>query len=154
MVDDTDFRVGNFNVRDKPLQVDRVKDILHPPIRKNAFKMVRNARLPSGKRAPLRPAPVSAFSLEAFSEPEDFTVSIRGNRHERWVAADSTSGDKLDFYLRLHRDRMKHKSHKSCARVKHPPLSPSEMRGPRWETGRGRRGRALATAAASAQEGN
>ena len=154
MVDDTDFRVGNFNVRDKPLQVDRVKDILHPPIRKNAFKMVRNARLPSGKRAPLRPAPVSAFSLEAFSEPEDFAVSIRGNRHERWVAADSTSGDKLDFYLRLHRDRMKHKSHKSCARVKHPPLSPSEMRGPRWETGRGRRGRALATAAASAQEGN
>ncbi|CAN0241752.1 unnamed protein product, partial [Ectocarpus sp. 12 AP-2014] len=30
VVDDTDFRVGNFNVRDTPLQTDRAKDILHP----------------------------------------------------------------------------------------------------------------------------
>lgn len=157
-MDDTDFRVGKFSVRDKPLQTDRAKDILHLPVRKHAFKMVRNARLPSGKRAPLRPAPVSAFSLEEFSEPEDFTASIRGNHREKWAAAaaagaaDTNSGEKVDFYLRLHRDRMKHKSHKSCARLKHPPLSPSERKGPRWETGRGNRGR-RAPAVPAAREG-
>ncbi|CAM9330007.1 unnamed protein product, partial [Ectocarpus sp. 4 AP-2014] len=140
VVDDTDFRVGNFNVRDTPLQTDRAKDILHPPINKTAFKIVRNARLPSGKSAPLRPAPVSAFSLEPFAEPEDFTVSIRGNHQERWAAADPVTGDKKDFFLRLHGDRMKLKSHKACARLKHPPLSPSEMKGPRWETYRRKKG--------------
>lgn len=135
-MDDTDFRVGNFSVRDAPLQVDRAKDILQPPVSKAAFRIVRNARLPSGRRAPLRPAPVSAFSLEPFAEPEDFTVSIRGNHRERWAAADPATGDKQDFHLRLHGDRMKHKSQKAVARRKHPPLSPSEMRGPRWETNR------------------
>ena len=137
-MDDTDFRVGNFSVRDTPLQADRAKDILQPPVNKTAFKIVRNARLPSGKRAPLRPAPVSAFSLEPFVEPEDFTVSIRGNHRERWAATDPATGEKADFYLRLHGDRMKHKSQKAVARVKHPPLTPSEMRGPRWETKRGK----------------
>lgn len=136
VVDDTDFRVGNFSVRDTPLQVDRAKDILHLPIKKTAFKMVRNARLPSGKHAPLRPPPVSAFSSEPFAEPEDFTVSIRGNHRERWTGTDPATGDKADFYLRLHGDRMKRRSHKVVARRKHPPLKPSEMRGPRWETGR------------------
>lgn len=136
VVDDTDFRVGNFSVRDTPLQADRAKDILQSPVNKTAFKIVRNARLPSGKRAPLRPAPVSAFSLEPYAEPEDFTVSIRGNHRERWAATDPVTGERADFHLRLHGDRMKHKSQKAVARVKHPPLTPSEMRGPRWETKR------------------
>lgn len=149
VVDDTDFRVGNFSVRDTPLQADRAKDILQPPVHKTAFKIVRNARLPSGKRAPLRAAPVSAFSLEPFAEPEDFTVSIRGDHRERWAATDPATGEKADFYLRLHGDRMKHKSQKAVARIKHPPLTPSEMRGPRWETNR-RKG---AVAAGGAEDG-
>lgn len=135
-MDDTDFRVGNFSVRDTPLQPDRAKDILHSPINKKAFKIVRNARLPSGKRVPFLPAPVSAFSSEPFAEPEDVTVSIRGNHRERWAATDPVTGDKEDFHLRLHGDRMKPKSQKACARLKHPPLSPSEMHGPCWRTGR------------------
>lgn len=137
VVDDTNFRVGNFSVRDTPLQVDRAKDILQPPINKTAFKIVRNARLPSGKRATLRPPPVSAFSLNPFNEPEDFTASVRGSDPALWAATDPVTGEKADFHLRLHSDRMKVKSHKACARLKHPPLSPSEMRGSRWETGRG-----------------
>lgn len=136
VVDDTDFRVGKFSVRDTPLQVDRAKDILQLPVTKKTFKIVRNARLPSGKRVPLHAPPVSAFSAEPFVEPEDFTVSIRGNHRERWAAVDSLTGEKLDFYLRLHSDRMKPESHKVCTRTKHPPLRAEEMRGARWETGR------------------
>ncbi|CAM9490581.1 unnamed protein product, partial [Hapterophycus canaliculatus] len=132
VVDDTDFRVGNFSVRDTPLQADRAKDILRSPITKKAFKIVCNARLPSGKQVPLLPPPVSAFSLEPFAEPEDFTVSIRGNHRERWAATDPVTGNKEDFHLRLHGDRMKLKSHKACARLKHPPLWSSEMHGPCW----------------------
>ncbi|CAM9611592.1 unnamed protein product, partial [Sphacelaria rigidula] len=135
VVDDIDFRVGNFNTRDCPLQTDRAKDILHSPVKKTAFKIVRNARLPSGKQAPLRPPPISAFSSEPYSEPEDFTPSIRANHKERWAASDPSTGEKQDFYLRLHPDRMKPGSQKVCARLKHPPMTESEMRGPRWETG-------------------
>lgn len=136
VVDDIDFRVGNFNIRDVPLQTDRAKDILQSPVKKTAFKIVCNARLPSGKRAPLRPPPVSAFSLEPFSESEDFTVSIRANRLDRWAATDPLTGEKLDFCLRLHPDRMKPESQTICARLKHPPIIESEICGPRWETGR------------------
>lgn len=141
VVDDTDFRVGNFSVRDVPLQVDRAKDILQFPVKKIAFKIVRNAKLPSGKRTTLRSAPVSAFSSEPFSEPEDFTGSIRANHRERWAASDPLSGEKLDFYLRLHSDRMKPNSQKVCSRLKHPSMLESDVRGPRWETGREREGR-------------
>lgn len=144
IVDDTDFRVGNFSVRDTPLQVDRAKDILHLPTKKTAFKMIRNARLPSGKRALLRPPPISTFSQEPFVEPEDFTVSIRGNHRERWAATDSETGEKADFYLRLHGDRMKPRSQKSCARRKHPPLILSEMQGPRWGDGRKKKNQTVA----------
>lgn len=136
VVDDIDFRVGKLNVRDTPIRVDRTKDILRPPINKAAFKMIRNTRLPSGKRAPLRPAPVSAFSVEPYKESEDFMASIRGRHREKWTTADPSTGDKLDFCLRLHPDRMKPKSQKACSRMKHPSLTPSEMRGPRWETKR------------------
>lgn len=136
VVDDIDFRVGKLKVRDTPIRVDRANDILRPPIKKAAFKMIRNARLPSGKRAPLRPAPISAFSVEPYKEAKDFMASIRGSHREKWTAADSSTGDKLDFCLRLHPDRMKPKSQKACSRMKHPSLTPLEMRGPRWETKR------------------
>lgn len=138
VVDDIDFRVGNFSILDVPLQTDRAKDILQSPVKKVAFKIVRNARLPSGKRAPLRPPPLSAFSLEPFAEPEDFTVSIRTNHRDRWAATEPSTGEKLDFYLRLHPDRMKPESQKICARLKHPAMLKSEMCGRRWETGRKR----------------
>lgn len=134
VVDDINFRVGNFKIRDTPIQIDRARDILQPPIKKAAFKIVRNSRLPSGKSAPLCPPPISAFSPEPYVEQEDFTVSIRGNQRDHWAAEDPLTGEKLDFQLHLHSERMKPIPHKVCARKKHPPMTALEMHGPRWET--------------------
>ncbi|CAM9261129.1 unnamed protein product, partial [Discosporangium mesarthrocarpum] len=133
VVDDTDFHVGSFSVRDRPLQTERAKDILHSPVRKTAFRMVRNARLPSGRRAPLHPPPVSVFASDPFTDPRDFTEDLRRDRPELFTAADPSTGGKLDFQTHLHKDRMKPRSHVAVARRKHPPLRKDEMRGPSWE---------------------
>ncbi|CAM9755289.1 unnamed protein product, partial [Choristocarpus tenellus] len=133
VVDNTDFLVGSFSVRDRPLQVDRAKEILQSPIKKTAFRMVRNARLPSGRRALLRPAPVSAFASEPFVDHKDFTVDLRGDDPELFVGTDPETGNRVDFETHLHRDRMKKKSHIICSRRKHPPIYEHEKLGPRWE---------------------
>lgn len=134
-MDDINFRVGNFSVRDTPLQTDRVKDILHAPVKKGAFKIVRNARLPSGKVARLRPPAISVLSSsEPFTEPQKSRAITRSSHSDLWVAEDPATGSKLNFHLFLHSDRMKPKSHKIFARRRHPPLTKSEMCGARWET--------------------
>lgn len=134
-MDDINFRVGNFSVRDTPLQTDRFKDILHAPVKKKAFKIVRNARLPSGKVSRLRPPAISVFSSsEPFAEPQKSTAITRSSHPDRWVGQDPSSGSKLNFHLYLHSDRMKPKSHKIFARRRHLPLTKSEMCGARWET--------------------
>ena len=50
VVDSLDFKVGGFTTRDKPLQSSKTDDILKGPVSNKALKIVRNARLPSGKK--------------------------------------------------------------------------------------------------------
>lgn len=71
------LKVGGFNVRDRPLQMSKTDDILHGPAQSVGLRIVRNATLPSGKRVPLRPPPISAFSSEPYEDPKDFTADLR-----------------------------------------------------------------------------
>ncbi|CAK9115561.1 Uncharacterized protein FLJ43738 [Durusdinium trenchii] len=59
IVDSLSFQAHQGIKTDKPSQLDKLQDILRHKPRKKGFRVVRNARLPSGKPVPLRPAPVS-----------------------------------------------------------------------------------------------
>jgi hypothetical protein len=80
VVENLDFKMTGFTTRDRPLQTSKLDDILKGPPLSKPLKIVRNARLPSGKRVPLRPPPISAFSAEEYKDPRDFTADLRPGR--------------------------------------------------------------------------
>ena len=75
--DQMSFQVGGFNVRARPTQLGKTEDIVRDPVQKKSIRIVRNARLPSGKKVPLRVLPYSAFSRQEYEDPRDFTVDLR-----------------------------------------------------------------------------
>ena len=77
VVDSLDFKVGNFLQIDRPSQTDRNEDILHGPVKSKALRIVRNAKLPSGKSVKLRPPPYSIFSQGEYIEGHDFSQDLR-----------------------------------------------------------------------------
>merc|ERR1719198_1497069 len=90
VVDSLDFKVDGFNIEasrtnrtnrfdhEAPLQLDKTRDILHMPVKSKAMRIVRNAKLPSGKKVPLRSLELSNFSKnEVFEDPHDFTLDLR-----------------------------------------------------------------------------
>jgi hypothetical protein len=148
VVDDLCFRIGGFTVKDKPLQTDRVADILHGPALKKAFKLVRTAKLPSGKTVEFPTAPISCLSLEPYADPYDkFVAAMReqyGEQHQQEQQqqlvhnADGTttlnmSSVKPQFMTRIHSDASKPKSQTIVAgRRKIVPLHAYEKQGPKW----------------------
>eukprot|EP00953_Heterococcus_sp_UTEX-ZZ885_P025066 13645-Heterococcus_DN1.PRE.1 len=147
VVDDLCFRIGGFTVKDKPLQTDRVADILHGPAIKKAFKLVRTTKLPSGKIVEFPTAPISCLSLEPYADPYDkFVAAMReqhGEQHQQQQQqqlvhnADGTttavSAVKPQFMTRIHSDASKPKSQTIVAgRRKIVPLHAYEKVGPKW----------------------
>jgi hypothetical protein len=149
VVDDLCFRIGGFTVKDKPLQTDRVADILHGPAIKTAFKLVRTTKLPSGKTVEFPTAPISCLSLEPYADPYDkFVAAMReqyGEQHQQQQQqqqlihnADGTttavvSAMKPQFMTRIHSDASKPKSQTIVAgRRKIVPLLAYEKEGPKW----------------------
>ena len=96
VVDSLDFLVGGFVRKDRPDQLDRVRDVLDGKAIKTSLKMVRNARLPSGKKVPLRPPPFSIFNREAYKDPKDFTEDLRPNDATTYLTKDK-DGKGVDF---------------------------------------------------------
>mmetsp|Transcript_7800 Transcript_7800/g.18584 ORF Transcript_7800/g.18584 Transcript_7800/m.18584 type:complete len:298 (+) Transcript_7800:71-964(+) len=131
VVDDLDFKVGGFNVRDRPVQLEKASDILQGKAQKISIKMVRNARLPSGKKVPLRQPPYSMFTRAEYSDPRDFTEDLRADDPTTYTAKDLT-GQPLNFKTHIHRSLGKPKSQiiESHTRIK--PMSEAEKVGERW----------------------
>lgn len=96
VVEDLSFRVGGLRSKDRPSQLDRAADILHDPPMTVPLKKIRNARLPSGKRAPLRPAPLGMLSSEPFIESTYFAESLRP-AHPTKFTATTADGQPRDF---------------------------------------------------------
>ena len=134
VVDSLDFLVGGFVQRDVPDQLDRVSDILSGPALKTSLKIVRNARLPSGKKVPLRPAPYSIFSSGKFEDPKDFTEDLRPNDPTTYLTKSKVTGVGEDFYRYIHHHTGKPKSQTFVAKKDIKPLLDSERFSgdPRW----------------------
>ncbi|CAM9104687.1 unnamed protein product, partial [Heterosigma akashiwo] len=62
-----------LKVKDRPAQVDRQREILDGPALKKSLRIVRNARLPSGKRVPMKAPPIS-INNDEYEDPKDFTA--------------------------------------------------------------------------------
>lgn len=141
VVDDLTFHVAGYLVKDKPGQLDRRQDILRGRPIKRALRMVRNAKLPSGKRVPLRQAPHSIFSGGEHANPRDATLDLRSNDMERFCGTDK-DGSPVTFVTSIHRDAMKPRSQTIQWKRKIAPLRDSERDGPVWSarSGAGRWG--------------
>lgn len=124
-VDSLDFLVGGFVQKDKPDQLSRREDILKGKAQKTSLKIVRNAKLPSGKRVPLRAAPYSIFSKEEFEDPKDFTEDLRPNDATTYLATNE-QGEGEDFFRYIHHHTGKPKSQTFVAKTKIKPLTDSE----------------------------
>ena len=151
-VDSLDFKVDGFNVEasrtnrnsrfnhEAPLQLDRTKDILHLPVKSKALRIVRNAKLPSGKKVPLRALELSSFSKhETYEDPHDFTLDLREQDPTTFLARTDKAhfkgeGQPLDFATCIHRDTMKAKSDKILARRSIVPLASHEKIDSRFHT--------------------
>lgn len=107
-------------------------DVLDGTPRKKSLRMVRNARLPSGKPVPLQPPPASVFAAEPYAPPADFSSSlVKPAEKQAFLARDAT-GRPVDFITSIPRDL----SHKGAAtflsRRAHPPLRQGERKGQLW----------------------
>jgi len=131
VVDNVDFKVGRLKVKDKPSQMDRAKDILDGPVYKKSLQIVRNAKLPSGKKTLLEAPPIS-INDDEYEDPKDFTADLRADNPELYIATDATTGKKIPFVRHIHRHTFKEKSTVSTSIRKHPTLNPADMSGPRW----------------------
>ena len=75
---------------------------------KTSLKIVRNARLPSGKKVPLRPPPYSTFNREKYEDPKDFTEDLRSNDPTTYLTKNSETGTGEDFYRYIHHSTHNH----------------------------------------------
>ena len=80
--------------RQKPNQVDRQHGILDGEARSKPLRIVQNAKLPSGKRVPLRPNPITIMSEDEYQEPSSFLKNMRSADPAKFYASE-------DFHLRL-----------------------------------------------------
>lgn len=110
VVDSLSFRVDGFQNRDRTLQLDRTADILHDPPMTRALKKVRNARLPSGKRVPLEPAPLGVLSAEPFVESTHLANSLRPTHPSRFTVT-TTDGQPKDFVRYIRQSALDEQAH-------------------------------------------
>lgn len=118
-------------MRDRPLQLDRDDDVLKGKPVKKSLKIIRNARLPSGKVMPLRALPLSEFAKEPYEDPKDFTVGLREGEPENFAGRTAT-GEPLDFATHIHRELLYPKPQTILGHTPIRPLSQAEKTGARW----------------------
>mmetsp|Transcript_23714 Transcript_23714/g.82016 ORF Transcript_23714/g.82016 Transcript_23714/m.82016 type:complete len:477 (+) Transcript_23714:2602-4032(+) len=123
VVDSLDFKIDGFSQKDRPSQTDRGSDILHGAVHSKALRIVRNARLPSGKVATLRPAPLSIFSTGAFAEGPDYAATLRQYGAK---VVDRTAAGEEEFKTQIHRDLLRRASEKVLCRKAITAVDPGE----------------------------
>lgn len=150
VVDHLDFKVGGYNVRDRPLQINKTDDILKGPALSKGIRIVRNAKLPSGKKVPLRALPISALSSEPYEDPRDFTADLRPSKRlfhiifsivflkvffaddfSTFIAKGST-GDPVNFVTAIHRGEYYPQSQRILSHTAIPPMLSAEKNGVKW----------------------
>eukprot|EP01041_Mallomonas_annulata_P002089 gene2089-4084_t len=145
VVDDIHFKVGGFNVRDTPLQVDRTSDILHGTPQSVAMKQLRTMQTSTGKDIHYETAPLTLMntgpyelkdgprgSLTRVEDKSKFITthlpsSGGGTRGGGSAGKDTqlvldTHGDPLDFVRYIPTDSHVPKREKLIHRRKHTAI--------------------------------
>ena len=131
-----------------PSQLDKCRDFLLPlpgGERANAksLRIVRNARLPSGKSVPLRALPPAGINVDEYEDPPDFATSFRAVEPSKFTATDKKTGRPINFKTQIHRLAGVSPSKKSACKYMRmtdeglqmravQPMRPEEKTGPRW----------------------
>jgi len=131
-----------------PSQLDKCNDFLAPipgGERANAksLRIVRNARLPSGKNVPLRALPPACINVDEYEDPPDFATSFRKDEPSKFTATDKRTGRPINFQTQIHRLAGVSPSKKSNCKYMRmtdeglqtravKPMQPHEKVGLRW----------------------
>lgn len=108
--------------KSKPSQLDRRKEMLDGAPKSKPIRIVRNAKLPSGKKVLLEAPPITIMAQDEYVEPSAYANSMRKSEPSQW------SGKK-DFLLQL---PITSKRVNSKTIIK--PLHDNEKQGTRWRT--------------------
>lgn len=76
VVDDPSFRVGNFNIRDKPSQLSKYEDILKDEPQSKSLKMLHSRTSHKGKDFSHKPTPATILSKEPFIDKSKLTKML------------------------------------------------------------------------------
>ncbi len=114
----------------KPSQLGKLEDILANPPRKLGLKVVHRAKLPSGKRVPLKVPPPSMLSNSPFADPVDFTAGMRPNDPEHFMGTDPKTGAKVNFITKIHKDMLKPSQQRARYTRSIEPLTDKDKTGP------------------------
>jgi hypothetical protein len=150
VVETKDFKMSGFKIRDKPLQMDRAKDILKDPPKKQALKQLY--------AKDYEPSPLSIMLQEPYVPPPNAASNTLGREYnpDKFITAkltkknllESTSGNNSnhhggkastkeakpeDFHRYLNPDKNGHNLLAHISKKKHPPLDKSQYSGPRWD---------------------
>ena len=93
VVDDTTFRIGHLNVRDKPIQMERAGDILHDePARRDLKTLRYKTSKSTGKLITYGVPPLSMFNEEEYSHiSKSASVLGRNDDRTRFVTTSGTT---------------------------------------------------------------
>lgn len=151
VVDNTSFKVGHFNVRDRPMQLDRTADILHDEPQRSDLKTLRHKTSKStGKVITYEPPPLAMFSTGAFVANEGIVNLLRKEDRTQFMTTqdlartgkltgpltrDMVALKDVDFRRYIHKNaNASSKLIQAVATRKHPPLDrmSAECSGPKW----------------------
>ena len=82
---------------------NKCRDFLDGEAASKSIRIVRNARLPSGKKVPLRALPPGAINTDPYEDPPDFATSFRAEKPMHWTKKDASTGRPVNFKTQIHR---------------------------------------------------
>ena len=150
VVENTSFQVGKFNVRDRPMQLDRTDDILHDEPKRRDLKTLRHKTSKStGKVITYEPPPLSVFSTGQFVQNEGVVNLLRKEDRTKFITTvelaktgkisapltkASVSLHEVDFKRLMGPKIINPRLVQVVATRKHPPQdrTSAECVGPKW----------------------
>jgi hypothetical protein len=156
VVDTLDMKVGGFNQKEKPSQLDRTEDILKGEPKDLSLKKLREMKSASGKDLSVNSALFSLdvviivlitlilFELQYKTTPltimntDEYVPNalekslLRGEDKTKFITTQET-GTAADFTRYMHHATGKPKQTVVLAKKKHPPIQDHEKTGAKWE---------------------
>ena len=140
VVDSAAFKVGGFKVKDKPLQMDRGKDLLKDEPQQVALKMLYKRESHLGKDFGHKQTPITIMNLEKYVQNQSQQALVRKTDQTKFITTKLLDGTDpkarpLDFTRYIHKDTYADKVMAALS-TKPTTIKPShtiDRSGPRWE---------------------